>query len=60
MNGCTYFDKKTGEPVAWTANYNSKIMQELLQKGIDIIITEEKFYKHKIRQIKWLEEEGII
>lgn len=53
-------DKKTGEPVAWTANYNSRIMQKIISEGIDVIITEEPFYKHEIRQLKWLEEEGII
>ena len=60
MNGCTYINKKTGEPVAWTANYNSGIMRNLIEKNVDIIITEEPFYKHRIRQYRWLIEEGII
>lgn len=60
MNGCTYINKKTGEPIAWCANYNSGIMHKFINEGIDVIITEEEFYKHEKRQIKWLEEEGII
>lgn len=50
MNGCSYLQAETGEPLAWTNNYNSQIWQELYKKGYIPVIVEEPYYKHLERQ----------
>ena len=54
MKGCTYIDKKTNEPLAWTCNYHSKIMQFWINKGVDVEIVEESEYQMQSRLVNWL------